>query len=82
MEHLLDIQSWSRWLTWVFPVMSVFFFVGGFSNGVSWDGLQKRNGSYASWLESRLRRLLGPVIPLVILRAALAIGANFFWRSF
>jgi hypothetical protein len=78
MEHLLDIQSWSRWLTWVFQVMPVFFFVGGFSNGVSWDGLQKRNGSYASWLESRLRRLLGPVIPLVILWAALAVGANFF----
>lgn len=65
MDHLLDIQPWSRWLTWLFQVMPVFFFVGGFSNGVSWDGIQRRGSTYAAWLESRLRRLLGPVIPLV-----------------
>jgi len=27
MDHLLEIQPWSRWLTWVFQVMPVFFFV-------------------------------------------------------
>lgn len=71
MDHLLDIQPWSRWLTWLFQVMPVFFFVGGFSNGVSWDSATRRNQAYASWLEARLRRLLGPAIPLVILWAAL-----------
>jgi len=71
MEHLLDIQPWSRWLTWIFQVMPVFFFVGGYSNGVSWDGTQRKGQSYAQWLESRIRRLLGPVIPLVCLWAAL-----------
>lgn len=73
MDHLLQIQPWSRWLTWVFQVMPVFFFVGGFSNGVSWDGAQQRNQSYSTWLESRMRRLLGPVIPLVILWAVLGV---------
>ncbi len=73
LDHLLEIQPWSRWLTWVFQVMPVFFFVGGFSNGVSWDGAQKKGVRYSFWLESRLRRLLGPVIPLVILWAALGI---------
>jgi len=73
MDHLLEIQPWSRWLTWVFQVMPVFFFVGGYSNGVSWDGAQKKGQRYSFWLESRLRRLLGPVIPLVILWAALGI---------
>ena len=77
MEHLLDIQPWSRWLTWIFQVMPVFFFVGGFSNGVSWDGAQKRQQSYSTWLESRMRRLLGPVIPLVCLWAVL--GAIGYW---
>lgn len=74
MEHLLDIQPWSRWLTWIFQVMPVFFFVGGFSNGVSWDGTQRKGHSYASWLESRIRRLLGPVIPLICLWVILGIA--------
>jgi len=78
MEHLLDIQPWSRWLTWIFQVMPVFFFVGGFSNGVSWDSTRAKQASYASWLESRLRRLLGPVVPLVCLWAALAVVGNVF----
>ena len=73
MDHLLTIQPWSQWLTWLFQVMPVFFFVGGFSNGVSWDGAQKKGQRYSFWLESRLRRLLGPVIPLVILWAALGV---------
>ena len=71
--HLLDIQPWSRWLTWFLQVMPVFFFVGGFSNGVSWDGAKKRGQLYPRWLESRMRRLLGPVIPLVVLWGILGI---------
>ncbi|MBT8115233.1 MAG: acyltransferase, partial [Arenicella sp.] len=78
MEHLLDIQPWSQWLTWIFQVMPVFFFVGGFSNGVSWDRNQARDGSYPAWLEARLRRLLGPVIPLVCLWALLGIVGHTF----
>ncbi len=73
MDHLLEIQPWSRWLTWIFQVMPVFFFVGGFSNGVSWDGAQRKNQSYSFWLESRMRRLLGPVIPLIILWGVLGV---------
>lgn len=73
MEHLLDIQAWSRWLTWSFQVMPVFFFVGGYSNGVSWDGAQRKNQQYSQWLEARMRRLLGPVVPLVLLWSVLGI---------
>jgi hypothetical protein len=73
MDHLLEVQPWSRWLTWLFQVMPVFFFVGGFSNGVSWDSAQKKNQRYSYWLESRMRRLLGPVIPLVFLWGVLGV---------
>ena len=73
MDHLLEIQPNSQWLTWLFQVMPVFFFVGGYSNGVSWDGAQTKGLRYSYWLESRLRRLLGPVIPLVLLWAVLGI---------
>jgi len=73
MDHLLQIQPNSQWLTWLFQVMPVFFFVGGYSNGVSWDGAQAKGLDYSYWLESRLKRLLGPVIPLVLLWTVLGI---------
>ncbi len=73
MEHLLDVQPWSRWLTWVFQVMPVFFFVGGFANGVSWDSAQRKQLAYGQWLDARLRRLLGPAVPLVLLWTLLAV---------
>ncbi|MFT6033089.1 MAG: hypothetical protein ACI854_001622 [Arenicella sp.] len=73
MDHLLQIQPPAQWLTWLFQVMPLFFFVGGYSNGVSWDGAQAKGLRYSFWLESRLRRLLGPVIPLVLLWAVLGI---------
>lgn len=75
MQHLLDIQPWSRWLTWVFQVMPVFFFVGGFSNGVSWESAKRKGISYGQWLDARLRRLLGPAVPLVLLWTLLAVIA-------
>lgn len=76
LAHLLDVLPWSRWLTWGFQVMPVFFFVGGYSNGTSWDGAVARSQGYGDWLESRLRRLLGPVVPLVILWGVLAAAGR------
>lgn len=76
LEHLLDVLPWSRWLTWGFQVMPVFFFVGGYSNGTSWDRAIEHGLTYGGWLESRLRRLLGPVVPLVVLWAVLAIAGQ------
>lgn len=81
MDHLLQIQPRTQWLTWLFQVMPVFFFVGGYSNGVSWDGAQAKGQRYSYWLESRLKRLLGPVIPLVLLWAILGIIGYFLGLS-
>ena len=76
LAHLLDVLPWSRWLTWGFQVMPVFFFVGGYSNGTSWDGAAAKGVPYSEWLESRLRRLLGPVVPLVLIWAGLGIAGR------
>ncbi len=76
LSHLLDVEPWTRWLTWVFQVMPVFFFVGGFSNGTSWDAAQRRGAGYAAWLGGRLQRLLGPVLPLLLVWAAMAAVAH------
>lgn len=64
-EHLLTIVPWTRWLTWCFQVMPVFFFVGGFSNGTSWRSAQRRELPWRDWFASRLQRLLGPTLVLV-----------------
>ncbi|GMN03658.1 acyltransferase [Erythrobacter sp. MTPC3] len=77
--HLLGILPWSQWLTWGFQVMPIFFLVGGYSNGVSWQAqLRKaekgRSGVYRDWFASRVQRLITPVFPVLVLWAALAVG--------
>ena len=49
------------WLaTWVFQVMPVFFFVGGFSNLVAYDAFRRRGEPTSAFVRSRLERLLRP----------------------
>ena len=49
------------WLgTWVFQVMPIFFFVGGFSNLVTYDSFKRRGESTWAFIRSRLVRLLKP----------------------
>jgi len=76
LAHMLDVSPWTRWLTWVFQVMPVFFFVGGFSNRTSWLAAQRQATGYGPWLATRLRRLLGPVLPLIVAWAAMAAVAH------
>ncbi|MBS0238679.1 MAG: acyltransferase [Proteobacteria bacterium] len=64
--HLLTVAPWTAWLTWVVQVMPIFFMVGGYANGVSWRAARRDDKSYAAWLEGRLRRLLWPLIPLLV----------------
>jgi len=77
--HLLSISSWTHILTWLLQVMPIFFFVGGYSNAVAWRAASRRDEPYALWLRGRLRRLLAPAIPLLliwVLFAALALGVG------
>ena len=46
--------------------MPVFFLVGGYANALSWCSARARGVPYAGWLRSRLRRLLVPVVPLLL----------------
>jgi peptidoglycan/LPS O-acetylase OafA/YrhL len=60
------------WLaTWVFQVMPVFFFVGGFSNLTAYDAFRRRGESTWSFVRSRIERLLRP--SLVFLGAWLVV---------
>jgi fucose 4-O-acetylase-like acetyltransferase len=49
------------WLgTWAFQVMPIFFFVGGFSNLVTFQAYERRGGSAWSFVKDREMRLLKP----------------------
>ena len=72
---MLEYQRWTHLLSWIFQVMPVFFIVGGYSNGVSWKAALRDGTSYAEWLNGRLQRLAGPVLPLLVVWAMLGIGA-------
>ena len=75
-SSMLEHQRWTRWLTWVFQVMPVFFLVGGYSNSISWQSAQRKGKTYAEWLQLRLQRLAGPVLPLIVTWMILAVGAQ------
>jgi hypothetical protein len=56
----VGLTSW-MWLgTWLFQVMPVFFFVGGFSNLVAYDSFKRRGEPTSAFVRSRLERLLRP----------------------
>lgn len=76
MAHLLAVVPWSQWLTWLFQVMPIFFFVGGYANMTSWRAAQRRGQGYNFWLAGRLQRLLGPVLPLLCTWMAIALAGN------
>ena len=76
--HVLATSPWTHWLTWVVQVMPIFFMVGGFSNGISWRAALKAERSYGVWLDGRLRRLIGPVLPLIAAWILIGAGAHLY----
>ncbi len=71
--HLLGILPWTQWLTWGFQVMPLFFLVGGFSNGLSWAATQRQGGHFTAWFAARIRRLINPVLPLLLIWALVTL---------
>lgn len=74
---LMEIQPDTRWLTWIFQVMPIFFIVGGYANAVSIQSARRRGTDYAGWLAARLSRLVTPTLFLLIAWAALAVILHF-----
>ena len=65
--NLLTYFNGAWLLTWIFQVMPVFFVVGGFSNMVTLNALERRNDGYAEFASSRTWRLLKPVLVLLLI---------------
>src|SRR5215813_6615227 len=70
-SHILTVVPWTAWLTWIVQVMPIFFMVGGYANGISWRAARRDGKPYAAWLEGRLRRLVWPILPLLVVWVAI-----------
>lgn len=65
------------WLaTWVFQVMPIFFFVGGFSNLVAYESNRARGGSDWDFVRARLRRLLQPSLVFLAVWIVVQVGLH------
>ncbi len=61
----IGVTPWLWLATWFLQVMPIFFFVGGFSNLVSYESFRRRGRTIWEWLWSRLTRLLKPSLVFV-----------------
>lgn len=82
LDHMLAVQPWTQWLTLLFQVMPVFFLVGGYSNAASWDAALRHGTPYGTWVAGRARRLIGPIVPVILTWAVLAFVFRKFGVSF
>ncbi|MGA5220447.1 acyltransferase family protein [Streptomyces cinereoruber] len=67
--NLLAVVPELQAVTWVFQVMPVFFFVGGFSHALA----HRSRPRYAEFLRARLQRLLRPTMVFVAVWGAAAL---------
>jgi len=79
--NMLEIAPWTQWLTLALQVMPIFFLVGGYANAVAWESAVRSETPYVEWLAGRFRRLIAPVIPVVLTWAAIATAALGFGAS-
>jgi fucose 4-O-acetylase-like acetyltransferase len=76
LDHMLGLQPWTQWLTWLFQVMPIFFMVGGYSNAASWEAARRSGRDYGVWVGARLRRLIAPIVPLLLFWGVLGFVAH------
>jgi hypothetical protein len=76
--NALDDSVGLQVATWAFQVMPLFFLAGGFSNRASLLAARRDGVAAGHWLAARGRRLLAPVVPLVVVWAAITVVARPF----
>lgn len=65
------------WLgTWLFQVMPVFFFVGGYANYVALESSRRKGQSTGTFVRTRVRRLLIPSAAFLAVWAVVQIGLH------
>ena len=73
---LVDLP-WTRWLTWPFQAVPVFFLVAGYAGAISWTRRYKGDAeSRQDWLRRRLARVLGPTAVYVGLMSVIVVSLD------
>ena len=62
--------------TWFLMVMPLFFFVGGFSNLVTYDSSERRGESTGAWVKARAMRLVKPSLVFVGVWAVIQVALH------
>lgn len=62
--------------TWFLMVMPLFFFVGGFSNLVTYDSAKRRGQSAGAWIRVRAMRLIRPSLVFVGVWAVIQVALH------
>jgi peptidoglycan/LPS O-acetylase OafA/YrhL len=57
----LTAMAWFKPVSWLLETLALFFFVSGYSTGLSWTRRRASGRSFVGWLGARLRRLLPPI---------------------
>ncbi|MDQ4028901.1 MAG: acyltransferase, partial [Actinomycetota bacterium] len=80
-QNVLAVLPWTHGLTWVFQVVPLFFFVGGYANAASWSAFANAGADWAGWLSARGERLLRPTtiyLAVALLAATVARAAGVY----
>jgi hypothetical protein len=78
-QNVLAVLPWTHGLTWVFQVVPLFFFVGGYANAASWSAFANAGADWAGWVCARGERLLRPTtiyLVVALLGATVARAAG------
>ncbi len=74
----IGLTPWIWVMTWFLQVMPLFFFVGGFSNLVTYRSFRRRGATTAEFLRTRLARLMVPSLVFLavwtVIQAVLHVG--------
>lgn len=71
-DNVLNINRFLWPITWVLVLIPLFFFVGGFSNATSLTRARGRGLTSIQWVRRRTAGLVVPLIPFLIVVAAVA----------
>ncbi|MER6955706.1 acyltransferase [Streptomyces sp. NPDC000618] len=78
----LDPMPWLAPVSWMFQTLAVFFMVGGHVATRSLASTRARGGTYRAWLRARLARLFKPVMAVLTVWTAAALGLLLGGASF
>lgn len=73
-DEVLVAIPWTRWLTWFFQVVPVFFVVAGYANAASWTRWTEHDSDgRRDWLRHRAAEALGPTTAYVLVVLAVVV---------